>query len=416
MPGRPGASLKAGNHRDGSRPSRSGPLVDDGHPDKDLDLTSDRHACRRVLVFNEHFPPGHLAGGALKSVSLLVDTAPAGWAVDVITSDRDLGNPQPYEGLSGQTVRRGRHQVTYLPNRVLLVRLRSARVWRHKYDLLYVNSLFNRGYSILPLLLKRVGVLRSRAVLLAPRGELSAGALALHARRKRVAIILLRVLLRDRDLVWHASTSLEATDIRREFPHARIVVSADPVDLPQEALPPVVHEDGPVRVVFISRISAMKNLDTAIRGLALCSGAISFEIFGPIEDRPYWERCLDLIDTLPAHVTARYLGALDPGSVLQTFQAADAFLFPTKGENFGHVIAESLAASCPVICTANTPWTSQLRAGGGWIVTDEESIAHVLDELSELSPTQRLAARQRVGGVYAEWRDGLQGAHVFDMV
>ena len=34
----------------------------------------------------------------------------------------------------------------------------------------------------------------------------------------------------------------------------------------------------------------------------------------------------------------------------------DFLILPTKGENFGHVIAESLSASLPVIISQNTPW------------------------------------------------------------
>lgn len=35
----------------------------------------------------------------------------------------------------------------------------------------------------------------------------------------------------------------------------------------------------------------------------------------------------------------------------------DVFLFPTFGENFGHVISESLIAGCLPIISNTTPWT-----------------------------------------------------------
>ena len=36
--------------------------------------------------------------------------------------------------------------------------------------------------------------------------------------------------------------------------------------------------------------------------------------------------------------------------------AHDLFVFPTLGENFGHVIYESLMCGTPVLVSDNTPW------------------------------------------------------------
>lgn len=56
---------------------------------------------------------------------------------------------------------------------------------------------------------------------------------------------------------------------------------------------------------------------------------------------------------------------LELDSVCDAFAQYDAFLFPTLGENLGHVIAESLSAGCPVVCSRSTPWTRVLSRGGG---------------------------------------------------
>jgi hypothetical protein len=41
----------------------------------------------------------------------------------------------------------------------------------------------------------------------------------------------------------------------------------------------------------------------------------------------------------------------------------DLFLFPTLGENYGHVISEALASGCPVVISDQTPWRN-LEAEG----------------------------------------------------
>jgi len=36
----------------------------------------------------------------------------------------------------------------------------------------------------------------------------------------------------------------------------------------------------------------------------------------------------------------------------------EVFFFPTLGENFGHVVWESLVFGCPVLTTETTPWNN----------------------------------------------------------
>jgi len=45
-----------------------------------------------------------------------------------------------------------------------------------------------------------------------------------------------------------------------------------------------------------------------------------------------------------------------PEDVAPTLSRYDVFVFPTLGENFGHVIFEALMASCPVLPSDQTAW------------------------------------------------------------
>jgi glycosyltransferase involved in cell wall biosynthesis len=115
---------------------------------------------------------------------------------------------------------------------------------------------------------------------------------------------------------------------------------------------PAAKRGGHVRFLFISRISRIKNLHGALQLLSQLDGEIEFDIYGP-KDEDYWRECEKLI---PKNVSVSYSGCLAPEEVLPAFQRGHFFLFPTEGENFGHVIFESLAAGCPPITTTDTPW------------------------------------------------------------
>jgi glycosyltransferase involved in cell wall biosynthesis len=355
----------------------------------------------------------------VRSLAHIVDTCPEDTQVTVVTRDRDLGDDAPYPDLSGRWCARGRHRVYYLNIRSLRQWLRLlAEVRRDRFELLYANSVWSPMFTVVPIVATSLGLLRADRVLLAPRGEFSAGALSLKSRKKRWALRLWGPVLRRGHVTWHASSSREAADVRAALPWAKVQVVGDQVTLRSEALQPPDPHEGALRMVFLSRISAMKNLAGLLAALTRVRGPVQLDLYGPIEDRTYWSQCLLLAGQAPANVTITYRGEVRPDEVVRTFHQYDAFCLPTLGENFGHVIAESLAASCPVICSDHTPWSATLADGGGAVVSDlaPESLAAALQEWMDLSPVERHARRQAAGRAYQRWQRSVNGHNVLDVL
>lgn len=114
---------------------------------------------------------------------------------------------------------------------------------------------------------------------------------------------------------------------------------------------------GTVRAMFISRIHEVKNLDYAIKVFSKIKEQGEFDIYGPIESKDYWNKCVELIKKVPDNITIKYCGCINPNEVSKIYSQYDCFLFPTQNENYGHVIAEALANQCPVILSrGTTPW------------------------------------------------------------
>src|SRR3954447_20272251 len=117
----------------------------------------DGTAVRHVVITTAFFEPGYLGGGPICSVANIVDTAPTNIDLLVITQDRDLGQKSAYPGLSGRLRPRGRSQIFYLRKKSptqwfrLLRRLRRTHI-----DVLYLNSLWNPSFSLIPLMASRL--------------------------------------------------------------------------------------------------------------------------------------------------------------------------------------------------------------------------------------------------------------------
>lgn len=113
----------------------------------------------------------------------------------------------------------------------------------------------------------------------------------------------------------------------------------------------------------------MKNILYAINAIKKCVGNITYDIYGPIEDQDYWEKCAELISTLPENVNVQYMGVLDPSKVSEVYTQYDIFLSPTLGENFGHSIFEGMSAGCVPVISDRTPWRELEKKQIGWDIS-----------------------------------------------
>ena len=371
----------------------------------------------RVVSFAGAFLPGYRGGGPIKSMKYLLDTAPANVTVTLVAGDRDLGDARPYPGLSGQWRDYGRHRIFYLNWRNPRHWARIVRAIRaDRADLLYLNSCFSPFFSIVPLVLHHLSLLPTGRVVLAPRGEFSPGALDIKGTKKRTFIRATRSLLYNRGILWHASTEMEARDIRRIHPNATVLSSVDSVgDEPMER---VLSSTQIPSLVFIGRVSPKKNLLFALQLLERTGIEATFDIYGPLEDTSYWRQCQEVIARLGPQTRVKYRGELTADLVCSVFSHYDAFLFPTYGENFGHVIPEALSSGCLVLCSDATPWSDLLEAGSGAAIplSSVESWERTLVTLASQTPQERTARRDIALRTYAQRRSRLGRTNVFGEV
>jgi glycosyltransferase involved in cell wall biosynthesis len=372
----------------------------------------------RILCVTDWYLPAYKAGGPVRSVSNLISAlAGAEFEFYVLTRDRDLGERSPHAGVTLEAwTTRGQAHVFYTADHSLSNFRR--RIKEIKPDIIYLNSFFST-FARRALLLRRLHLIGSSVVVVAPRGELSPGALQLKWPKKKFYIRVAAAIGLCRNLLWHATAELEKSEIvslltkynlekgSREEISGRVHVAFNipSVGSDASAKRSVQKKAGQVSFLFISRISPKKNLAFALELLASVRGEVNFDIYGPVDDPGYWRTCEAVIARLPANVKIRYLGPLPHHEVQQKFSQYHFFLFPTLGENFGHAIAESLSAGCPVLISDATPWRDLERKSVGWDLPLDGSDGwlRVLQQCIDLDDEAYRAMPAACEGYFREW-------------
>lgn len=361
-----------------------------------------------ILVFARYYLPGYRAGGPVRSLSNIVRALGSMYDFRIVCLDRDHGSKERYSNIeTGQWQRQGDAMIRYASSKELRFAFYRKMLLDTEPDMIYINSLFDRAFSMKPLLAFGFG--RSTPILLSPRGELSTGALSLKAWRKKIYLSAVKVLGLYADVYWHACSKPEAELINQCFlPSLGKLFLAS--NLPENGQLSIQRKgsklSGKLRIVIAARVSPMKNTLAAIRMARQLSGDVELDLWGLLEDQDYWKTCKQQIALSPPELKINYRGEVEHEKLRELLHDYDVMLLPTLGENFGHSIIEALEAGLPVIISDRTPWRNLEQFGVGIDLPLEEEGAFVgaLKKYQAMSESEMAEARAACQRYVVEWR------------
>lgn len=325
-----------------------------------------------VLIFCEHFTPAYKGGGPIQSLKSLVGILPTSHQIFVVCSAFDLGEEIPLSNINVDCWNKQTTGNVYYATKVSWSLLRSIFKYCNP-DVIYINGIFSVGFNLLPLIFAKVNLID---VIVAPRGMLHQGALNVKPLKKKLYFMLLAMIGLPKSLKWHATDQQEADDVKRLFSgQGAVFIAPDTPNFQAHDLailnrkPKAPNE---LRLVYLSLIARKKNLHVALKAVAKLETPIQFHIYGPIKDHDYWKELKQHLNSSIHQII--YKGSLIPDDVPKVLATYDALILPTSGENFGHVVYESLSVGTPVIVSKFTPWGQlQLQQAGFTVPTLEES-------------------------------------------
>lgn len=237
-----------------------------------------------------------------------------------------------------------------------------------------------------------------------PRGMLEPWSLGHKRFKKRVAWLLYQRRALMGAAAIHATSELEATNIRN-------LGIRSPIDVIPNGVDAVHFTSGakaksPLVMLFLSRIHQKKGLELMIDAWAKVKPSNwEFHIVGP-GDSSYVDSLKKQVKRRSLECTVKFFPSASDHDKWPLYQKASLFALPSYSENFANCIAEALVMKLPVITTTGTPWRILNELQCGWCVEPcVEELSVALRQATTMS-SAKLEQMGTIGQTYAN--DNLQ--------
>lgn len=350
----------------------------------------------KVLQIIPAFYPAHLYGGPISSVyNLCQNLVCEGCEVRVLTTDAngpnrvlDVEKNQEVQLPEGLRVcychRRIRHSVSPTLLSLLPTYIRWA-------DVVHITAVYS--FPTIPTLwaCKVLG----KPVVWSPRGALQrwegTKRLVVKAMWERVC-----QAVAPKRLILHVTSEAEAIESLQKFPGVKTVIIPNGIEIPEK----LTHypADGSLRLLYLGRLHSKKGIENLLTACKLINDeslkAWSLTLAGP-GDHAYTQTLRNRIKEFELSDRVRMVGEVRGEKKQMLFENSDLTVVPSYTENFGMVVAESLAHGVPVIASKGTPWRHVEEIGCGlWVENEPESLAKAIMQMGRM-PLREMGQRGR---------------------
>jgi len=240
------------------------------------------------------------------------------------------------------------------------------------------------------------------------RGMLTSWALNHNRLKKKLAWFVYQKRVLRQAALFHVTSTEERHRLRElgfDQPAALIPNGVQIPDSVQTGKP----EDSRCQALFLSRLHPKKGLPMLIEAWAkVRPDGWKLTLVGPSENGHRGELEEQVRRNKLSDVVT-FTGPVSDEEKWSFYRSADLFVLPTYSENFGIVVAESLASEVPVLTTTGTPWKElETHECGWWVDPNAEALTDALKEAMDLSAEERHEMGRR-GRTLVEKRYSWQG-------
>lgn len=345
---------------------------------------------KNVLIVNSYYYPGYRSGGPQQTIMNIVDVFGDDYNFYILTLNHDYGIQETYININNGWNRVGKAKVKYVSDELFTGK--TIVELSKEMDVIFCGGLFDK-ITVRAMMSKKLNKI-DKPLIVAPMGVFSDGAVKQKFFKKKMFFVFGKMIGLFKNTIWSFTSEIEKKEFMKYLGQPQEYEIA--MDIPRRYIDysskrnKRKKKNGELRVVFISRIHPKKNLIKAIDILKQVRGNIIFDIYGIKEDSIYWNKCEEMLLELPSNIKWEYKGEVESSKVIDMFLNYDVFLFPTLGENFGHVIYEALLSGCIPIISNTTPWNNIgiKGCGGVFSLDDDKGYVDLIHQYIDYSDEQ----------------------------
>lgn len=375
-----------------------------------------------VLHISPSYKPAYCYGGPTFSVGRLCEALQEGFPdvntlVFTTTADGkkelelESGCKHIIEGVPVFFFRRLTGDHTHFSPALLLALHRYLKKERLAQGRLIVH--IHSWWNLVALLSAALVLLHRIPLIISPRGMITAYTLSFrHSVLKRIIHQALGKYILKQATV-HATSDLESEHIRLHCPRGNITVIPNLLTtntgeaLQRERHPPhlgrIVADkagspttNGALQLLFLSRIDKKKGLQVLFLALALVDFQWTLTVAG--DGLPTYIRTLkQLSGNLKISSNIKWVGQVANHLKNQVLARHDLLVLPSRNENFGNVVLESLSVGTAVLVSENVGLAAYIsRTGLGWVCAATPT--EIAQQLSVIRRDERKLKSIRASG------------------
>lgn len=223
---------------------------------------------------------------------------------------------------------------------------------------------------------------RGIKVIITPHGMMEPWCVHHKAWKKKLALILYQQRsVREADCL-HATTEIEKENML--LWHEKTPIEIIPLGIGVDGIAVKKCWKKQKRILFLSRVHEKKGIEfllETVRQLKTVLDGYHFIIAGE-GDMQYVDSLKNRVKEYGIGKLVDFVGGVYGERKWELYRDADFFVLPTYCENFGYVIAESLAVGTPVVTTQETPWSLLEKYHCGyWISLKMETLVEAIDKM-----------------------------------
>ena len=172
----------------------------------------------------------------------------------------------------------------------------------------------------------------------------------------------------EKNVTLHATSTIEAENLRNLGLKAPIVVKTDGTVIPEKAVLQKSVNPSKKTLLFLSRIHPKKGLLNLVRAMDYLRPPDWTVVIAGYDENGYQAVVEKAVLDAGLKDYFTFIGPVGDEQKWGLYSSADLFILPTHSENFGIVVPEALASETPVITTTGTPWKELIDYNCGWWV------------------------------------------------